>query len=131
MASHAYSIPTPKAGVRASGAPRTPPISAREARRLARARERLCEAIERLIAILDALDGDPDLEPSLGSMEQAYTRIVGPDASNAHSQVAWAHGGRDDREDDTDTHEGDDEAGRPSGFVMREPPHPRPWSLGG
>jgi len=29
-------------------------------------RQRLEAAVERLLAILDALDGDPDLEPSLG-----------------------------------------------------------------
>ena len=32
-------------------------------------RRRMENAIERLIAALDAIDGDPDLEPSLGSVE--------------------------------------------------------------
>lgn len=39
-------------------------------RRLLALRTRLADAIEARIALLDALDGDPDLEPSLGSLER-------------------------------------------------------------
>ncbi|TDR89105.1 hypothetical protein [Enterovirga rhinocerotis] len=37
--------------------------TAQEARGLAFSRERICDAIEFLIGVLDLLDDDPDLEP--------------------------------------------------------------------
>jgi hypothetical protein len=49
--------------------------------------ERLEDLRQRLIAKLDALDADPDLEPCLGAMER-------------WDQRKWARTGDDDREDD-------------------------------
>ena len=89
--------------------PRRPSTSAQDARRLAFARRRLCDHIERLIALLDALDGDPEAEPSLGSIERQWSALISPDRDWTTSQLGWAGGGRDDREDDLDSHEGDGE----------------------
>lgn len=64
-------------------------LTTREHRKLLEAAlERLLAAVEHVIADLDALDGDPDLEPSLGS------RILAP----YESQARWSMGARDDRE---------------------------------
>ncbi len=58
-------------------------------------RVKLEEAVERLIAALDALDGDADLEdtgdaePSLGSLEHL----------GRYAQDHWATGATDDREE--------------------------------
>ena len=64
-----------------------------EAYALAQAGRREIEAeIERLIAVLDRWDGDPDLEPSMGALELAS--LAGPD-----DQTLWSEGGNvDDRE---------------------------------
>jgi hypothetical protein len=45
------------------------------------------EAIDRIIDILDLLDSDPDLEPSLGAPEKTG------------AQTHWAEGDRQDREE--------------------------------
>lgn len=95
---------------------RRPPDTAeiaRERRRPWHAYRREIEAtIERLIEILDAIDGDPDLEPSLASPEH-YPRTTliwaydgEPYRDNDASQVNWARGASDDREvDDGDAPE--------------------------
>jgi hypothetical protein len=50
--------------------------------------------IEQAISILDAIDGDPDLEDS-GDGEPSLTSPVG-----GHSQLCWSAGCDDDREQD-------------------------------
>ena len=68
-------------------------------------------AVEALTAFLDEVDGDPECEPSLGS--------VNPSEHNLHlicaNQENWACGGTDDRELADDRQEGgDEEIGRDS-----------------
>jgi hypothetical protein len=70
-------------------------------------RQRLEQAIERAIDLLDELDGDPESEPSLGS-----SSCVGPlegwiDIDGRWSQEFWASGSRDDLEDEHDGREHD------------------------
>ena len=63
-------------------------------------RRRLEEEIELRIAILDALDGDCDDEPSLGAPE---AWILPPDwgvVDTRADQTQWADGCQDDREHD-------------------------------
>lgn len=54
---------------------------------LRRLRKEAEAEVARLIDIIDRIDGDADLEPSLSSLE-------------AERQLRWAHGGRDDLEED-------------------------------
>jgi hypothetical protein len=75
-------------------------LSPRAARAIATLRRGVQDEIDRLIGILDRIDGDPDLEPSLGSDE----------ARSHHYQPRWAGGGREDREEECDYEE------EPSGF---------------
>lgn len=67
-------------------------------------RRRIAERIEADIALLDALDSDPDLEPSLGSPEPLGSnfRFVAPDGAvyYADDQARWAAGNTDDQEHD-------------------------------
>jgi len=51
-----------------------------------------------LLDILDSIDPDPDLEPSLGSCDPSMWRS---------DQTSWGQGARDDRERDDDTGIGD------------------------
>lgn len=74
-----------------------------------RARRALEDAIERALALLDKIDGDPDLEDD-GSAEpwlaapEANPRDAHPmnglAVDLASSQLLWARGGDDDREID-------------------------------
>lgn len=75
-------------------APKRPDIRARRALYTATAAE-----IERLLAILDELDGDPDLEPTLGATE------------GQGGQRRWACSGRDDREEELEDLEDSDHSG--------------------
>lgn len=68
-------------------------------------RDQITEAIERhqtamdgLIALLDAVDGDPDAEPSLAGQDGMW------DSTN---QETWASGNTDEREGDHDEREPD------------------------
>ena len=61
-------------------------------RRLETALEQLLAAAEAIVADLDEIDGDPDLEPSLGSLGATYH--TGSDQRLTH------HGVTDDREHD-------------------------------
>lgn len=55
--------------------------------------------VDLLIALLDAIDGDSDLEPSLGALERpAFGWGWGIDRQS--TQLAWGTGARDDREAD-------------------------------
>ena len=59
--------------------------------------------IERLIGLLDAIDGDPDLEPSLGSTACAKFITAGTGALEICNQSLWAQSGTRDLElDDSD-----------------------------
>jgi len=71
-----------------TGAPAVVVTHPRE--QLRQLRAKVAEAAQRLIDILDWIDGDPDYEPSLGS--------VG--TSNPHWMpvAVWAQGANDDRE---------------------------------
>lgn len=84
-------------------------IPARE--ELARIRREAAAEIDRLIALVDAIDGDPDLE-----VDQADDEDGGDDEDNGDSepslgslghtsQVDWMCGGRDDLERDECDHE--------------------------
>ncbi|KAA0121000.1 hypothetical protein CIW48_26195 [Methylobacterium sp. P1-11] len=63
------------------------------------------DRVDRCLAILDALDGDPDLEPSLGAPEPIthdafrLTPVPGMPGLCFGSQETWAEGSTDDRED--------------------------------
>lgn len=99
------------------------PLNSRKRRQILEAAcDRLLAAVEAILADLDAIDGDPDFEPSLGAPEarmhcselfgrggflKAYATELNFD------QRAWAlRGGRDDREmqcEDEGACTGDDE----------------------
>ena len=89
----------------------------RELVRLAReldreaSKRRLDDKIERLIALRDALDEDPDAEPSLGSPEADLRVIPG---RGHQDQREWAKGGGGDLEADDSDREDDDECGEPA-----------------
>lgn len=130
----------------------TPAVARRRERAaLVRLRDKVERAVERLVAILDDLDGDPDVEDEqgddepeeddrnlgwtssmrqegrhwLGSRDTGYRwasddverddadhePTLGAPERQSGSQVHWAAGGKDDREDDGDDLEanGDDE----------------------
>jgi hypothetical protein len=78
-------------------------------------RDRIEAAIEGLLQLLDALDGDADLEPTLGAPEMPlpdcrhYLADIFPDTS----QERWAAGYGDDLELDP----GDDGLADEPGFV--------------
>ncbi|MCX5517790.1 hypothetical protein OSH10_05030 [Kaistia defluvii] len=55
--------------------------------------------IDELVALLDAWDGDADREPLLGSPELPPF-VWGSGIGREVSQVQWAAGAFDDREDD-------------------------------
>ena len=58
-------------------------------------RQRVEAAVERLIAALDAMDGDPDLEPSLGAVGSSFL-------AERADQRLWANGDRLDLEEQHD-----------------------------
>ena len=74
-------------------------------------RKHLDDKIERLIALRDALDEDPDAEPSLGSPEADLRVIPG---RGHQDQREWAKGGGGDLEADDSDREDDDECGEPA-----------------
>jgi hypothetical protein len=53
-------------------------------------------AVDRLIEVLDCVDGDPDFEPSLGA--GSCTGGFSGGANHGFDQTFWASGSRDDRE---------------------------------
>ena len=72
-------------------------------------RHQLEEEIELRIAILDALDGDSDLEPSLGAPEALVPPPGWGLIDTRADQTCWADGCHDDREQDAgDDREPDD-----------------------
>ena len=68
--------------------------------------DELLASAEALLAALDHMDGDPDLEPVLGAAENHPRPSWWYVRDEDGSQVDWAHGNRDDRED-TDEDGGD------------------------
>lgn len=70
-------------------------------RKLRRLRKEAEEEIDRLLALIDRIDGDADLEPSLGAPE-IRQRPGGFVFATDGAQLRWARGARDDREDDGD-----------------------------
>jgi hypothetical protein len=74
------------------------------------AREIIELEIERLIALLDAIDGDPDLEPSLAAPEShpsAHGAIL-PCRDNDGAQITWSAGSPLDLEDEVDADDHND-----------------------
>src|SRR5690606_19254144 len=73
-------------------------------RHLAKLRREAEAPVEQLLALLDELDGDPELEPSLGAAEEhPCGGILGAPTPSRGSQGLWAQGDRQDREgDDSD-----------------------------
>lgn len=62
-------------------------------------------AIDRLLAILDDLDGDPEAEPWLGAPElpaECRCTILVPGQGFGHVPLTWARGANDDREDENE-----------------------------
>ena len=87
-------------------------------------RRRIADRIEADLALLDALDGDPDVEPSLGAPEPIITSGWGRDRCQHSDQAHWAAGGTDEREDDAgDNREEENEHG---GDIQDEPHDPQP-----
>lgn len=63
-------------------------------------RAQVCRLIDRLINVLDDIDGDPDLEPA-GDDEPSLSAAV-PILSWHGSQDDWIQGPDDDREDESE-----------------------------
>ncbi len=73
------------------------PLNQRQRRALAEtALERALDAVQAVLEVLDTIDGDPDLEPSLSSVGAS---------SPVLDQSRWAQGRRDDAEDEHDGRE--------------------------
>jgi len=75
-------------------------------------RDRLAEAIEHPIAVLNALDGDADLEPSGDEHEPSLGSLRGTITAAPMSQSRWAFacGAYDDTEEEDDGREPDADA---------------------
>ena len=87
--------------------------------RIRELRRRIADRIEADLALLDALDGDPDSEPSLGAPEPIIPVGYGQVRCPATDQANWADGAADDREQDAgDEREEENEHG---GDVQDEP----------
>jgi hypothetical protein len=89
-------------------------------RRVSRKIERHLDAVDKLLALLDALDGDSDAEPSLGAPNPTFPSLEALPATWALSQgltqAGWGDGTRDDREGEHDGREIDCEGGAASAF---------------
>jgi hypothetical protein len=82
-------------------------------------RQRIGDEIDRLLALLDATDGDPDLEPALGSLDRNVATYGNPGGD----QTLWALGSRNDLEDEHDGREPDVDD-EPSLASLHGGPHP-------
>lgn len=91
---------TPAAGRQAPPLSLWPGDPEHRRRRLLRRRAALERVVEKAIARLDRLDGDPDIEPSLGAAE--WTPASGGEWWRLHNPDAftWSRGASDDREAD-------------------------------
>lgn len=85
-------------------------------------RRRIAAAVDALVALLDQIDGDSDFEADepledddpaedAGDGEPSLGALGGTCSAQHFDQGAWAHGSRDDREDESELLEdgGDDE----------------------
>ncbi|HWM48539.1 MAG TPA: hypothetical protein VNR11_16660 [Xanthobacteraceae bacterium] len=94
---------------------------------LRRIRQEAEAEIERLLDLLDQIEGDPDLEPSLASPEMpdfVMSSFLTYGDPAEFSQERWAKGGADDREDEHDGREPDEADNEPS--LGAPECHPRP-----
>jgi hypothetical protein len=141
MAAEQHNTPNPPSSLAAFRAPGAPmpagpvrfptmprPNSPPGTRGRLAARARLEALIERAIAALDELDGDPDLEPEVDCC------AAGDDDPQYEAPSrAWAIGSEDDAEPDADF-EPDDEDGCPADEprfpVTHRPPRPVPVFVG-
>jgi hypothetical protein len=75
-------------------------------RAMHRLHKQVADTIDKLILVLDSIDGDPEAEPALGSVE-------GPirGKRKARGQASWTQGDGDDREGDELQHGGDEHDG--------------------
>jgi hypothetical protein len=73
-------------------------LPAKERKRIEAEIQTHLDAADALIGSLDARDGDPDLEPSLGSLDRYRATYGNPGGD----QTGWAFGNRDEREDEHD-----------------------------
>lgn len=74
-------------------------------------RAQVCRLIDRLINVLDDIDGDTDLEPG-GDDEPSLSAAV-PTMSWEGSQDAWLQGPDDDREDQCEDEGGEHDGREP------------------
>ncbi|PWB89880.1 hypothetical protein C5688_13655 [Methylocystis sp. MitZ-2018] len=85
-------------------------------------RRRIAAAVDALVALLDQIDGDSDVEEDepleddapaedVGDAEPSLGALGGTWNAEHFDQGAWAHGSKDDREDESELleHGGDDE----------------------
>lgn len=101
-------------------------------------RRKVEAAVDRLLAILDDLDGDPDAEPLLGSPELAAEcrcHVWTPDGARMVA-LMWGRGANDDREeeneqgDDLDRGEADPSDHEPSLGAAENHHDQRHWAAG-
>jgi hypothetical protein len=69
--------------------PGTTPEALQAIRRL---RREAADEIERLLALLDALDGDPDLEPTLGYLPPGMPDEAEPSGDEGEPSLGWTEG---------------------------------------
>lgn len=76
-------------------------------------RRRIAAAVDALVALLDQIDGDSDFEEEdpleddapaedVGDAEPSLGALGGTWTAEHFDQAAWAHGGKDDREDESE-----------------------------
>ena len=103
-------------------------------------RRKVEAAVDRLLAILDDLDGDPEAEPWLGSPEMptgCRGVMMVPGIGWRPVELRWANGANDDREQDAgDGAEIEDEHGdtadlEPSLAASENPHDQRRWAANG
>ena len=96
----------------ARSGPIVPPVIDPERQRLHALRAQIEAELERMIDLLDAIDGDPDLEPSLGSVAPGHVDEAEPD-TDLEPSLCWtstyAHGSDQDLEEEHDGREPDED----------------------
>jgi hypothetical protein len=69
---------------------------------LASRRAQLEAAIDQAIELLNSLDGDADLEPTIAALTCVGSCAPGANGQIGFSQVGWARGDNDESEDEHD-----------------------------
>ncbi len=87
-------------------------------------RRRIADRIEADLALLDALDGDPEVEPSLGSPEPFIPQGYGFGYCPLSDQTHWAYGNTDDQEHDAGSDR--EEENEHGGDILDEPHDAQP-----